>query len=654
MDECTEKFQNAFALHQQGFFAEAKKLYDEVLLKDHKHFHALHLSGVIEFQIGRFDEAERLFLMALEIDKSFAPLYFNYALTLRGLRRYTDELNCYNRAISIKSDYVEVLYNRGIVLQQLKRFDEALESYDQALLIKPDYVEVLYNRGIILQQFNRHEAALETYHKVISIKSDYAEAFCNIGLSLKALDLLDEALESFEKAIVIKPDIVEAYFNRGNTLHGLNRFDEALISYEIAITVKWDNFDAQSNLLFSMSYSEETEPFYRLEVAKRYGKFIASYAGRKFTTWPKANALSKLRIGFVSGDFENHPVGNFLEAFLSKIDVSDIELFAYSNTIDEDDLTARLKKSFCSYKTIIGAGDEETASLIHNDGIQILIDLSGHTFLNRLPIFAFKAAPVQASWLGYWATTGIAEMDYIIGDPFVTPLEEEYHFSEKIKRLPDTYICFTQPEIDVAVQALPALKTGTITFGCFNNFSKVNKNVMYTWSKILNVVAGSRLFLKAGQLKNWNTVKKTVATFESFGISEDRLSFEGTTDLNHYFNSYNKIDIALDPFLFPGCTTSIQALWMGVPVLTKKGDRFISHNGETIAHNSGQSDWIAQDENDYIEKAVRFSSDLPALASLRIGLRGQILASPLFNAQHFAQNFEKAMHEMWVDYKNRT
>lgn len=653
MDGCAAKFQDAFALHQRGSLSEAKELYDQVLLTDPRHFHALHLSGVIEFQIGDFKEAERFFLMALEIEKNFAPLYLNYALTLRNLRRNNEELDCYDKAISIKSDYDEAFYNRGVCFQQLSRIDEALKSYGQALLIKPDYAEALYNRGIILHQLKSYGAALESYGKAISIKSDYVEALCNKGISLNALNRMDEALQAYDQAIVIQPDFAEAFFNRGNTLHGLNRFDEALTSYESAIQIKCDYLNAQTNQLFSMSYSEDKEPIYRLGAAKRYGGMISALAAKKrFTNWPKADVSDKLRIGFVSGDFENHPVGYFLESFLSKIDVSCIELFAYSNTLDEDDVTARLKKSFCSYKTILGLGDEETSTMIHADGIQILIHLSGHTFLNRLPVFAFKPAPVQASWLGYWATTGVSEIDYLIGDPFVTPLEEEGHFSERIKRLPDTYICFTQPQIDITVQELPALKTEEITFGCFNNLLKVNNNVIFVWSKILNAIDGSRLFLKAGQLDNPDIANKTLALFDSFGISKDRLLFEGRTDLRDYFKSYNKIDIALDPFPFPGGATSVQALWMGVPVLTKKGNRFISHNGETIAHNSGQSDWIARDENDYIEKAVRFSSDLQALANLRMGLRSQVLASPLFDAQRFARNFETAMYEIWDHYKS--
>ena len=336
---------------------------------------------------------------------------------------------------------------------------------------------------------------------------------------------------------------------------------------------------------------------------------------------------------------------------LSHFDRTRFEICAYTTNSVEDKKTLIFKALFDSYKSLVGLSDEEAANLIHADGVQILIDLSGHTALNRLTVFAYKPAPVQASWLGYFASTGVKEIDYLIGDPYVTPPHEESHFCEIIKRLPETYFCFTPPDVDVQVKTLPAVNNGFITFGCFNNFTKVNETVISLWARILHSVEGSKIFMKTGQLKDPAVVAETIALFAKYGAPAERLLFEGESSLKEYFESYNKVDIALDPFPFPGGTTSAQALWMGVPVLTIKGNRFISHNGETIAHNSGQGEWIAENEDDYLAKAIRFASDIPALARLRSGLRTQVLASPLFDAQRFARNFETAMLEIWENYR---
>ena len=484
------------------------------------------------------------------------------------------------------------------------------------------------------------------------LQSNFAEAFNNHGVTLKELKRFDESLQSYEKAISIRPNYAEAFNNRGVALQDLKRFEEALQDYDEALKHKSDYFIAHSNRLFTMGYVEGITEAERFDEASKFGINVRRHLDGQFTSWNTAGSPKQLRIGLVSGDFRRHSVGFFLESILSNLDLTKLAVYAYTNNASQDDLTLRIKKGFASYKSLVGLTDRAAANVIHSDGIQILIDLSGHSALNRLPAFALKPAPVQASWLGYCATTGMREVDYVIGDPFVTPIHEESHFFEQIKRLPECYFCFTPPDVAIEVGDLPALKKGYVTFGCFNNFSKVNESVIDLWAKVLHAVDQSRLFLKSGQLASPEVVKETIASFESRGIPPERLDFEGLTTLQHYFESYNKIDIALDPFPFPGGATSAQALWMGVPVLTKKGRRFVSHNGETIAHNAGLSAWVAGDEDDYIQKAIRFSSDLPALASLRAGLRAQVLASPLFDAQRFARNFETALFEIWEDYKN--
>jgi predicted O-linked N-acetylglucosamine transferase (SPINDLY family) len=294
-----------------------------------------------------------------------------------------------------------------------------------------------------------------------------------------------------------------------------------------------------------------------------------------------------------------------------------------------------------------GKSDEAAARLIHSDSIHVLVDLSGHTAGNRLPIFAWKPAPVQVSWLGYFATTGIAAIDYLIADPWVLPETEEAYFTEKIWRLPETRLCFTSPDVDVEVSLLPALSNGYITFGCFNNLSKMNDDVVALWAKVLGSVPDSRLLLKAKQFVNGLVSKNTIDRFAAHGINSNRLILENPELRDKYLAAYHRVDIALDPFPYPGGTTSVEGLWMGVPVLTLAGERFLSRQGVGILMNVGLPEWIATDADDYVARAVSHAADLQHLSDLRSRLRQLVLASPIFDAPHFARNFEASLRGMW-------
>jgi predicted O-linked N-acetylglucosamine transferase (SPINDLY family) len=354
----------------------------------------------------------------------------------------------------------------------------------------------------------------------------------------------------------------------------------------------------------------------------------------------------RLVVGFVSGDLYGHPVGYFLEGVLKEVDRGRLELIAYPTQNKDDDLTARIKPYFSKWNSLVGLSDEEAARRIHEDGVHILIDLAGHTGYNRLPVFAYKPAPVQATWLGYFATTGVKEIDYIIGDPYVTPESEADHFVEKIWALPETYCCFSPPLGAPQVSELPALANGFVTFGCFNNLAKVNERVIALWARVLQAVPGSKLMLKTKALADEAVRRRMTEQFQAQGVEADRLILEGPSPRTELLGAYGRVDIALDPFPYPGGTTSAEALWMGVPVLTKRGDRFLSHVGETIAHNSGQSEWIAQDEAEYVQKAVQFTQDLPSLAARRAQMREKLLQSPLYDAKRFARHFRDAIADM--------
>jgi len=454
-------------------------------------------------------------------------------------------------------------------------------------------------------------------------------------------------MQNYDKAIQLKPDYIEAYNNRGVTLKDLGRLDEAVANYNKAIQIKPEYIEAYSNLLMSLNYTSNHNASDRIAIARKFGELVTERVRIQFPGYQCLPTPERLRVGFVSGDLRNHPIGFFLESILSSIDQSKIELIAYSTTPKADDLSERIKPFFSMWKPIYGQNDEAAANLIHADGIHVLLDLSGHTADNRLSMFGYKPSPVQASWLGYFATTGLNEMDYLIGDPYVTPPEEDDQFTEKIWRLPETRWCFTPPNVDIEVSALPALKQGYVTFGCFNNLTKVNDKVMELWTKVLEAVPNSRLLLKAKQFRDQLTQESVIQRFAAHGIDSKRLSLEGWEDRQKYFAAYNQIDITLDPFPFTGGTTSVESLWMGVPLVTLAGNTLISRQGVGVLMNAGLPDWIANDEEDYLAKTVLFASDLDKLAMLRAGLRSQVLASPLFDAPRFARNIENALWNMW-------
>ena len=363
----------------------------------------------------------------------------------------------------------------------------------------------------------------------------------------KDLGRLDEAVASCDKAIQLKPDFAEAHSNKGVALEKLEQLNEALKSYDKAIQLKPDYAMAYSNLLLTLNYTPDLNVIDHIAMARKFGKIVTEKAKPQLSDYQCLPRPERLRVGLVSGDLRSHPVSYFLESVLSSMAPSKIELIAYPTKPAVDDLTERIKPSFSMWKPIYGQTDEAAANMIYADGVHILLDLSGHTADNRLPMFGYKPSPVQASWLGYFATTGLNEMDYLIGDPYVTPPENDDQFTEKVWRLPETRWCFTPPDVDIEVSVPPAVNHGYVTFGCFNNVTKVNDKVVALWTKVLEAIPNSRLLLKAKQFRDQMARESIIQRFAAHGIDNKRISLGEWEDRQKYFAAYNKIDIALDP-----------------------------------------------------------------------------------------------------------
>jgi len=349
----------------------------------------------------------------------------------------------------------------------------------------------------------------------------------------------------------------------------------------------------------------------------------------------------------VSGDFLSHPVGYFLEDLLKPLANTTVELIAYSNTTKIDALSERIYPYFKKWQLIATLSDRAAAELICSDGIHILIDLSGHTRHNRLPLFAYKAAPIQVTWLGYWATTGVQEMDYIFVDKVGVPEKNGAHFLEKVYYLPDTRLCFSKPKVYVPVSPLPALANGYITFGCFQNLSKLHDETLLVWAKIMAKLPGSRLRFQCKQLLNPEYCTDFYQRLANVGINKQQVSLQPSNTYRHYLTAHSEVDFILDTFPFTGGTTTCEALYMGVPTLTLAGDTLISRQGASLLSAAGLSNWIVDNHQDYCQKAHYFATHLDELAQLRSVLRTQVLKSPLFDTQRFAKHFVHALWEVW-------
>jgi protein O-GlcNAc transferase len=596
---------------------------------------------------GQLDEAEACYRKALALNGNFAEANNNLGVMLYEQKQFAEAEAAYLGALAIQPNYPEACNNLGNVLRKQGRLAEAETFLRRALVSRPGYAEAYYNLASTLREQGRPSEAVASFRQALTLKPDFFEAQLNLALTVSEQGQLKEAERIYQELLAVSPKYVEAYNNLGGVLRQQGHLQAAEASYRRGLNLKPNDAEMFSNLLFNHCCGSSTSVSYYLGEARQYGALLERITGARFSSWISAPTPSRLRVGLVSGDLRNHAVGHWLECLVTHIDPARIELIAYPTSSDFDDLSARVAPFFSAWKPLSDHSNEDAARMIHADGIHVLIDASGHTAGNRLPVFAWKPAPVQVSWLGYFATTGVAEIDYLLGDSFVTPSNEAAHFTETIWRLPESYLCFTPPKLAMEVGPLPALVNGYVTFGCFNNLAKMGDEVVAVWARVLHAVPNSRLFLKTRQLNDVDLYSLTCQRFADFGIAADRLIMEGGAPRAALLAAYQRVDIALDPFPYPGGTTSVEAIWMGVPLITRCGDRFLSHMGETIDHNVGLTDWIASDNDDYVAKAVSFSGDLAQLAITRAKLRQQALDSPLFNAPRFARNFEVALWGMW-------
>jgi protein O-GlcNAc transferase len=572
----------------------------------------LHRLGIIEIQSGRFDAAIDLIRRAIEIDPANATYWLNLGES----------------------------YFRG------GNLEKAIESFREAIRIDPLYAKAYNSFGNALRSAGLLKESVAACWEAIRLSPDFAQAYSNLGNALGELDQLDAAITAFRRAIRLNPQLAEAHFNLANALKDAGELDQAIASYRSGIALRPNLPEAVNSLAYIANFHPDFDPKMILDECRRCSEAFESSLPANVPHSNDRSPTRRLRVGYVSPDFRTHPIGRFMLPLLRNHNHRDFEIFCYASVKQPDNLTSMLRQHADVWRDVLTVSDERLAEIVRNDQIDILVDLTMHMAGSRLPLFARKPAPVQVTYLAYAGTTGLRAIDYRITDPYLDPPESSDEFySERSIRLAKSYWCY-EPPIDASgAPPHPAAADNIITFGCLNNFAKVTPLVMDLWTELMIAVPNSRLLLHANPGSHRDRARQT---FRRRNIDDERLVFIDYQTLADYMLTYNRVDIALDPIPYVGGTTTCDALWMGVPLVTMPGQTAISRGGVSILTNIGLPELIAQMPAQYIEIARTLANDKKRLSNFHATLRDRMIASPLMDAKRFTSDMENAYRPIWL------
>jgi predicted O-linked N-acetylglucosamine transferase (SPINDLY family) len=543
-----------------------------------------------------------------------------------------------------------VLLARAVRLHRDGKLAKAVVCYEQALSLNPNIPEALSNLAIALKVLGKVDAAITRLEQALALRPNTPEILVNLGILFREQGRREDAVACYRKALALKPNDPVTLSNLGNALKDQGRFDEGIACYRQALAIRPDHqatLRNLSNAIFDMHYSEQYGSHSTLDAARLYAQHVEP-ARQRTDFANRVDPERRLRIGYVSPDFYNHGVSYFFHGAVEAHDPAQVEVYCYSNSRVDDDMTARIRNAVHGWRAVAGLSDAAVDAIIRRDEIDILVNLAGYTAESRLALFALKPAPVQALWQGYLDTTGLTAMDYFITDRWVVPAEDEGSFSETVLRLPDAHFCFAPTGIDIPVRARP--DNGPLTFGSFNNFLKVSDGTVALWSRIMREIADSRLLLKSGRFGNPTIRRLATERFAAHGIGADRLILQTVASRTELLAAYNDVDIGLDPFPYNGCTTTIEALWMGVPVVALRGKRSVARASEAILSVVGLPNLVAEDGDAYVRVVKALADDRRYLRELKGSLRTLTEQSPICDCRRFAQGLEGLYRQMWTTW----
>jgi len=636
--------------HQAGRLAEADALYRQILAVQPNHPDALHLLGLVACQAGHSDAAVGWIRQAIALKPNYPEAYNNLGAALRDKGQLDEAIASCRQAIALRPNYPEAFSNLGNALRDQGLLDEASSAYRQAIAFDPNLAGAHFNLGNVLRDKGQLDEAIASYRQAIALRPDYPEAYCNLGNALRDQQQLDEAIAAYQRAIALGPNLPEARSNLVLILHYHPGYDGKTIGEEQR---RWNRQHAEPLRPFIQPHRNHPAPERRL------------------------------RIGYVSADFRGHVVGRYLLPLFEHHDRTEFELCCYSGVWRPDEVTARFQSLAGQWRSTLGLGDPQLAELIREDGVDVLVDLSLHSAGNRLPVFARQPAPVQVSYAGYPGSTGLEAIGYRMSDrwleselgdgrsecgvrsaecgnstqkctagsasqigdsgPDIPHSAFQIPHSERVYLL-DSFWCFEPCGAEVPVGALPAMENKGFTFGCLNNFCKVNERVLALWARILGKVEGSRLLLlsPAGSHR-----ERTLTVLRQLGVEGSRVEFVVQRPRREYLEWYHRIDVGLETFPYNGHTTSLDAFWMGVPVPGMVGELPVARAGLSHLMNLGLPELVARSEEEYVNLVVALAGDLPRMAELRATLRERMKASVLMDAPRYARNIEAAYRAMW-------
>ncbi|MCF8120640.1 MAG: tetratricopeptide repeat protein [Deltaproteobacteria bacterium] len=598
--------------------------------------------------LKQYAQAAQALARSLALDSKDAGTANTMGLLLENMDRLPEAVEWYSRAVEGDPSDVQFHYNLADAHRRLGHVRRAILGYREVLKRSPDYIGAYVNLGNLLFHQGLVPAATVIYRKaLIQFPGDH-RILTNLAAAYMKMGELTRGAGCLRRAIAKEPDYASAYNNLAAIFQREGKIDEAVTCYRRSLVLDPTNRENHSNLLFALHYDPNCTP---VEIRRAAEVYWNDY-GPEVSLQPPAfrsQVSRRLRIGYVSADFREHSVSYFFRPLLSAHDRRRFEIFCYASIWRPDKITEALRRTSDHWRDIRLMDAGQAARAIRDDAIDILIDLGGHTAENRLDVFALQPAPVQITWLGYPGTTGLPSMAFRITDGVTDPVGvTEEHYTERLLRLPKVFLCYGPATGAPDVGPLPAQTHGAITFGSFNNLSKINAAVIGAWAGILQRVPESRLLLKARPLADEAIRRRYLTLFQERGIEADRVRMlPRTTTTAEHLACYHEVDIALDTFPYNGTTTTCEALWMGVPVVTCWGARHSARVGAAILGQVGLGHLAAEDQAGYVEAAVGLAGNLAELVSLRAGLRQRMQESPLCDAPRFARHFEAALEKIW-------
>ena len=634
--------------HQAGRLQEADALYRQILASQPDHPGALQMLGVLAHQVGRNDLSADLFRRLISFEPQNAEAHNNLGVALAAEWKLAEAEDAYRRALALRPDFAQAHNNLAGVLRDQGKLDEAIVSYHRAIELSADYAEAHHNLGLALVQKGKLKEAIAAYQQALRLWPDWPDAIYDLGLAYHEAGNLDRASDCYRKALALRAEYFDALVGLARALKDSGEIEEAVERYREALQLQNDS-RVHAALIFALHYLPDIDPGELLAEHRKWNELYAQPLAAEIR--PHTNDRSpnrRLRVGYVSPDFSDHPVGRCLLPVLTHRDRAQFEIYCYSGVMKPDELTGKFKKQADVWREAHSLSHEDLARQIRDDRIDVLVDLAVHTAGSRLLTFARKPAPVQVTWLGWPGTTGMDAIDYRLSDPYLDPpASGDEFYSEKTMRLRDSFWCYEPSMGDVSVNSLPVRKNGYITFGCLGNFWKVNDSMIDIWARLLLQVPRSRLLIRAPL---GGPRRRLIEKFNRRGIATDRIEVAERVPLQEYWELYHRIDITFDTTPYGGHTTAMDSLWMGVPVVSLIGRLPVGRAALSILSNLQLQDLAVPTSDQYVNVAANLAFNLPRLAELRSTLRQHLRDSALMDAPKFARNLEAAYRQMWHNW----